>query len=160
MLRGSSGSVAPVAGWHRPSPTVTLAGDFCVFCVFCARFARGGGLPPEVSFPAARSIRLRFSPEVTLAIGLTVTAPGVKMQDQSIQLRGKPPATLRRRERLRTVLGDTLAGDTTLFARQDYVEESWRIVDPVLKAGIPIHQYEPNSWGPPTVEQKATPPRG
>ena len=33
------------------------------------------------------------------------------------------------------VLGDAMAGDPTLFAREDYVEEAWRIVDPVLKAG-------------------------
>ena len=32
------------------------------------------------------------------------------------------------------VLGDAMAGDATLFAREDYVEEAWRIVDPVLKA--------------------------
>ncbi len=42
-----------------------------------------------------------------------------------------------------------MAGDPTLFARQDYVEEAWRIVDPVLKATTPIHEYEPGSWGPP-----------
>ena len=31
------------------------------------------------------------------------------------------------------VLGDAMAGDSTLFAREDYVEEAWRIVEPVLK---------------------------
>ena len=30
-------------------------------------------------------------------------------------------------------------GDATLFAREDYVEEAWRIVDPVLKAGTPVY---------------------
>ena len=34
------------------------------------------------------------------------------------------------------VLGDAMAGDATLFAREDYVEEAWRIVDPVLKAAL------------------------
>jgi len=33
------------------------------------------------------------------------------------------------------MLGDAMAGDATLFAREDYVEEAWRIIDPVLKAG-------------------------
>ncbi len=33
------------------------------------------------------------------------------------------------------VLGDAMAGDATLFAREDYVEEAWRIVDPVLQRG-------------------------
>ena len=32
------------------------------------------------------------------------------------------------------VLGDAMEGDATLFAREDYVEEAWRIVDPVLKS--------------------------
>ncbi len=42
------------------------------------------------------------------------------------------------------VLGDAMAGDATLFARQDYVEEAWRIVDPVLNAGTPVYEYEPS----------------
>ena len=46
------------------------------------------------------------------------------------------------------VLGDAMEGDATLFAREDYVEEAWRIVDPVLKAGTPVYEYEPSTWGP------------
>ena len=46
------------------------------------------------------------------------------------------------------VLTDAMAGDATLFARQDYVEEAWRIVDPALKAETPVFQYEPQTWGP------------
>ena len=46
------------------------------------------------------------------------------------------------------VLGDAMHGDATLFAREDYVEEAWRIVDPVLKAGTPVYEYEPGTWGP------------
>ena len=43
---------------------------------------------------------------------------------------------------------------TTLFARQDYVEEAWRIVDPVLKAGTPVHPCEAETWGPGEVDQQ------
>ena len=57
------------------------------------------------------------------------------------------------------VLGDAMAGDATLFAREDYVEEAWRIVDPVLKTGTPIHEYEANTWGPAEAE-RTTPPGG
>jgi glucose-6-phosphate 1-dehydrogenase len=46
------------------------------------------------------------------------------------------------------VLGDALHGDPTLFAREDYVEEAWRIVDPALAAPPPVHAYSPGSWGP------------
>lgn len=58
------------------------------------------------------------------------------------------------------VLGDAMAGDATLFAREDYVEEAWRIVDPLLKAGTPVHDYEPNTWGPAEVDQIVSPPGG
>ena len=54
----------------------------------------------------------------------------------------------------------TAAGDATLFAREDYVEEAWRIVDPVLKAGTPIYEYEPNTWGPAEVNQRVLPKGG
>jgi glucose-6-phosphate 1-dehydrogenase len=46
------------------------------------------------------------------------------------------------------VLGDAIVGDTTLFAREDYVEEAWRIVDPVLHADTPVYEYAPGTWGP------------
>ena len=50
------------------------------------------------------------------------------------------------------VLGDAMEGDATLFAREDYVEEAWRIVDPVLKASTPVYEYEPGTWGPKEVD--------
>ena len=43
---------------------------------------------------------------------------------------------------------DALRGDPMLFARGDEIEEQWRIVDPVLKAATPVHEYEPGTWGP------------
>jgi len=53
-----------------------------------------------------------------------------------------------------------MAGDATLFAREDYVEEAWRIVDPVLTAKTAVHEYEPNTWGPAEVDKKVVPPGG
>jgi glucose-6-phosphate 1-dehydrogenase len=50
-------------------------------------------------------------------------------------------------------------GDAGLFAREDYVEEAWRIVDPVLKMSTPIYQYQTNTWGPREVE-RVTPREG
>jgi hypothetical protein len=58
------------------------------------------------------------------------------------------------------VLSDAMAGDATLFARQDYVEEAWRIVDPMLKAATPVYPYEPHTWGPKEVDQRVVPPGG
>ena len=58
------------------------------------------------------------------------------------------------------LIGDALKGDATLFAREDYVEEAWRIVDPVLNENIPAYEYEPNTWGPGEVDRKVSPPGG
>jgi glucose-6-phosphate 1-dehydrogenase len=58
------------------------------------------------------------------------------------------------------VLGDAMAGDATLFARQDYVDEAWRIVDPILKKPTSVYEYEPNTWGPNEVQQTVEPEGG
>ena len=54
-------------------------------------------------------------------------------------------------EHMRRTLAD-MAGDATLIAREDYVEEAWRIVDAVLKAATPVVEYEKGNWGPDEVE--------
>ena len=54
-----------------------------------------------------------------------------------------------RMEAYERLLGDAMAGDATLFARQDVVEAAWAIVDPVLTGAGVLHEYEPGSWGPP-----------
>jgi glucose-6-phosphate 1-dehydrogenase len=58
------------------------------------------------------------------------------------------------------VLSDALAGDATLFARMDYVEEAWRIVDPVRMMNGPVREYEPGSWGPTDRAEDIVPPGG
>jgi len=51
------------------------------------------------------------------------------------------------------LLGDAIAGKHQLFTRQDTVEETWRIVEPLLDDPGPVHQYEPGTWGPPEAEK-------
>ena len=46
------------------------------------------------------------------------------------------------------VRSDAMAGDDTLLARQDDMEKAWRIVDPALKSGTPLVEYERRTWGP------------
>jgi glucose-6-phosphate 1-dehydrogenase len=46
------------------------------------------------------------------------------------------------------LLSDALAGRSQLFTRQDTVEETWRIVEPLLDEPGPVHTYEPGTWGP------------
>ena len=58
------------------------------------------------------------------------------------------------------VLRDAMIGDATLFAREDYVEEAWRIVDPLLKTNTPVHEYEPGTWGPAEATNRIVPADG
>lgn len=46
------------------------------------------------------------------------------------------------------LLGDAMRGEATLFARQDSVEQAWRIVEPILDLPGPVHSYEAGTWGP------------
>jgi len=46
------------------------------------------------------------------------------------------------------LLSDAMAGDDRLFSREDSVEETWRIVQPLLSQPPPVSQYPPGSWGP------------
>ena len=46
------------------------------------------------------------------------------------------------------LLGDAIAGVHTLFTRQDAIEETWRVVQPLLDEPGPVHPYEPGTWGP------------
>jgi len=50
------------------------------------------------------------------------------------------------------LIGDAMLGDATLFAREDGVEEAWRIVDPILKMPTPVYEYSAGSWGPREAE--------
>jgi glucose-6-phosphate 1-dehydrogenase len=104
-------------------------------------------------------VRLRISPDIVLGFGLNVTSPVQESQSQlSELLAGRHPCA-KEMDAYERVLGDAMMGDATLFAREDYVEEAWRIVDPALKAGTPVYEYEPKTWGPSEVE-RLTPTSG
>ena len=55
------------------------------------------------------------------------------------------------------IAAPAMSGDPTLFAREDYVEEAWRIVDPALAADTPVLDYEPHTWGPQAAARLAPP---
>jgi glucose-6-phosphate 1-dehydrogenase len=123
-----------------------------------ARFRKPPTLVPD-SILKENHLRLRISPDVVIAIGLMSLAPGdeIKLQTGEMVAMSAPGAgDMDAYERL---LGAAMAGDNSLFAREDYVEEAWRIVDPVLKKDTPVYSYAQNSWGPAEVE-RVTPPGG
>ena len=105
----------------------------------------------------ANHCRLRISPNVAFAIGMNNIAAEDETRNDPLEIAWGHCPSAAEMEAYERVLGDAMAGDPTLFAREDYVEEAWRIVDPVLKAATPVFAYEPNTWGPTEVESVAPP---
>jgi glucose-6-phosphate 1-dehydrogenase len=93
-------------------------------------------------------LRFRVSPQVTIAMGMTVVVPGENLPTASAEMIASRHPSSKEMEPYERLLGDAMAGDATEFARQDYVEEAWRIVDPMLKADTPVFPYVPGTWGP------------
>ncbi|MDA8107270.1 MAG: glucose-6-phosphate dehydrogenase [Betaproteobacteria bacterium] len=100
-------------------------------------------LPPHCNY-----LRFRLGPDqVAIAIGALSKKPGPAMAGEEIELyvcnTRDDEATAYER-----LIGDAMKGEATLFARQDAVEECWRIVDPILRMPKPVYFYEPETWGP------------
>ena len=119
--------------------------------------------PPRV-FPTAVArpnyLRFRIIPRQTMAFGITAMDEADQMIGQRVELVASRQPGADERAAYERVLTDALEGDATLFARMDYVEEAWRIVDPVLAMNTPVREYEPGSWGPDDPSQHVVPPGG
>jgi glucose-6-phosphate 1-dehydrogenase len=108
--------------------------------------------PPRETFAEAapgwpNRLRLRLSPGVVIALGMRVKLPGERMEGEDVELIAahQPAGEMTPYERL---LGDALHGDQSLFASEEAIEAQWRIVQPILGDVTPVHEYEPNTWGP------------
>jgi glucose-6-phosphate 1-dehydrogenase len=104
--------------------------------------------------------RFRISPDVTFALGINTVAPESETVSEALEILGRRYPHAGEMDAYERVIGDAMEGDATLFAREDYVEEAWRIVDPVLQAGTPVYEYAPHTWGPSEVERSVVPPGG
>jgi glucose-6-phosphate 1-dehydrogenase len=102
----------------------------------------------EAHLPPNR-IRIEAKPDSFTALTWLRKAPGDEMIPEPITLApdiadrgdvGPEPYEL--------LLEDAMEGDPTLFARQDSIEESWRIVEPILTDYPKAIQYERGTWGP------------
>src|SRR6202051_3217122 len=94
--------------------------------------------PPSVIKDSALSqnnLRFRISPEMTIAISATVMAPGEALRGEAVEMIASRRPRPEEMEAYERVLGDAMAGDATLFAREDYVEGAWGIVGQTLEAG-------------------------
>jgi glucose-6-phosphate 1-dehydrogenase len=115
-------------------------------------------------FPAAMPLsnyfRFQIMPRQTIAFGLTVMDETDRMIGQPAELVASRQPGADERAAYERVIGDALDGDATLFARMDYVEEAWRIVDPLLTMHAPVREYEPGTWGPLHHAGDVEPPGG
>ena len=134
--------------WHGVPFHIRAGKELPVTCTeVLVRFRQ----PPPVYAPTApppNELRFRISPDVQIALGVMSKTPGEEMAGARAELLAGHCPGPDEPDAYERLLGDALRGDATLFAREDYVEEAWRIVDPILKAGTPVYEYEPNSWGP------------
>ena len=73
------------------------------------------------------------------------SADGFEPADLEVLFEREPGCDPEPYERL---LGDALNGVHTLFTRQDAIEETWRVVQPLLDNPGPVHPYAPGTWGP------------
>jgi glucose-6-phosphate 1-dehydrogenase len=108
--------------------------------------------PPVALFPDCAAappnrFRFRLSPHVVLSLGARAKLPGETMRGEDVELIAchDQKDEMEPYERL---LGDAMRGDQMLFAREDSVEEAWRVVEPVLGSATPLFEYDSGTWGP------------
>jgi glucose-6-phosphate 1-dehydrogenase len=112
--------------------------------------------PPRLLFserahrPDPNVLRFRLKPDDTITLEMQAKLPGDRMLSERVDLDVAYEEALGggAREPYVRLLGDALAGDQRLFARQDMVEAAWSVVDPVLERHAPVIPYERGSWGP------------
>jgi glucose-6-phosphate 1-dehydrogenase len=107
------------------------------------------GIEPEVP---ADSLRFRVWPQTRVSLTLLGKKPGAgwEAQPEELTFTAEPGTDMRPYDRL---IGAALDGDRWLFARQDTVEDAWRVVDAVLGDAVPVHPYAKSSWGPPEADR-------
>jgi glucose-6-phosphate 1-dehydrogenase len=102
------------------------------------------GLAP---LPRNNELRFRIWPETAISFLVAGKKPGAGWEPQmdDLTFSQRPGSDQRPYDRL---IGAALAGERWVFARQDTVENAWKIVDPVLGDVTPVHPYARGTWGP------------
>jgi glucose-6-phosphate 1-dehydrogenase len=103
------------------------------------------GIPIESSH--VNTLRFRVNPAARVSLTLTGKKQGAGWvpQPETLTFAEQPAGDMRPYDRL---IGAALSGDRGMFARQDNVEQAWRVVDQVLGDVVPVHSYARGSWGP------------
>jgi glucose-6-phosphate 1-dehydrogenase len=109
------------------------------------------GSPP----PHPNHMRFSLSPTGSVSFTLDVKALGEQLVSRPTDFSTTADAfgAGRAADPYERLLDDALEGDARRFAREDSVEEAWRVVDPVLRSPDPVVLYEPGSWGPAVADR-------
>ena len=98
--------------------------------------------------PPANFIRFQVSPNVKIAICALEKTQGQGFHGHPVELLSDTPPHAEDMLPYEELLEDAMEGNQRRFARQDYVEQAWRILDPVLHDPRPPVPYDPGTWGP------------
>src|ERR1700722_11515938 len=109
--------------------------------------------------PPANYVRFRISGEPVIAIGASIKTAGDQLRGCPIELIADQECGTDEMLPYEELLGDAMAGNQTWFAREDYVEEAWRIVDPIL-GNTNVSEYQTGTWGPPEADKLLEPHGG
>jgi glucose-6-phosphate 1-dehydrogenase len=118
------------------------------------RFRRPPAVFVSTPLPA-NYFRFRISPDVALALGAMSLDGTGEMTGHPVELVASRCPSTERMDAYERLINDALEGDATLFARQDSIEQGWRIVEPVLGDKTSLAEYEPKTWGPQAAERIA-----
>ena len=99
----------------------------------------------DVSHP--NHVVFRLGPDVNISLGARTKLPGEKLAGQDVELIAAH-ALVEDDSPYERLLTDAMEGDAELFSRQDVIERSWQIVEPILDDATPAHPYPQGSWGP------------
>lgn len=130
-------SAADVTIWLKPPPLELFA-----------------DAAPTVAPP--NYIRFRLSPNSAIALAARVKHPGKEFVGDQLELSliDERPQEETPYERL---LGDAMAGNSTLFTQEEAVEAAWAVVEPVLTEHNPVKMYQRGSWGPAEADELIAP---
>ena len=111
--------------------------------------------------PNVLTFHIMPNPGITLHFAAKRPAMQLVVEDTLMDFRYAEAWSRELPEAYERLLLDVMRGDSTLFTRSDEVDAAWRIVDPVLHAWqnnplVPLHLYEPGSWGPQSADQLFT----
>jgi len=118
--------------------------------------------PPRLLFaaegtpaPHPNHVRFRLNRDTGVTFGLQVKQAGEDLVSEDADLDMSFTHDPRRRAAYQRLLEDAMEGDARRFAREDGIDQQWRIVDGVLHDHAPVELYHQGTWGPPSADRLA-----